>query len=501
MAELIDFRHGAYSEIAGLIASKTHNEEDIYFASDKPLFWAKGQWYGVASLTSSVDSSTGEITLTINADNGTKIEHTISGAGMTTEQKEQLAKAYNFVNSITAEDTDNVINKWQEIVDFLADIESGTLDSLLDSISQQITDESNARKGITITAGNGLTGGGTLEANRTITLGTPSTITDSSTNTVSADSHTHAIDEASTSKRGIVQLNDSLTSDSTVQALTAKQGKQLKSLIDTETTNRTNTDNKHTADIKSIADLVNLLFTPHYSDDGSLESIQANAGFWSEDYISAKGKDGEASGGAGIDLSAVWDTLANNTDSFANTVINIAHIPDITTDKITDFATAVKALLTSENMPTITVSKISDFATAVANAFNTNISTWSAGRKVNAGNGLTGGGALNADVTLSLATSGVTAGTYPKVAVDSYGRVTKGSTLAETDIPTLSMGKVSGLSALKTQSDTNKSNIEKNTSDIATINGTLVNFGTTVSNHNNRITRVESALKWKSLTD
>jgi hypothetical protein len=45
----------------------------------------------------------------------------------------------------------------------------------------------------TITAGNGLTGGGTLSANRTLTLGTPSNITLSSTNSVTSSSHTHAI--------------------------------------------------------------------------------------------------------------------------------------------------------------------------------------------------------------------------------------------------------------------------------------------------------------------
>lgn len=45
----------------------------------------------------------------------------------------------------------------------------------------------------TLTAGNGLTGGGTLEANRTFTLGTPGTITPTSTNGVTATSHTHAI--------------------------------------------------------------------------------------------------------------------------------------------------------------------------------------------------------------------------------------------------------------------------------------------------------------------
>lgn len=42
-----------------------------------------------------------------------------------------------------------------------------------------------------IIAGNGLTGGGALSADRTLTLGTPGSISGSSTNSVSATSHTH----------------------------------------------------------------------------------------------------------------------------------------------------------------------------------------------------------------------------------------------------------------------------------------------------------------------
>lgn len=45
----------------------------------------------------------------------------------------------------------------------------------------------------TITAGNGMTGGGTLGADRTLTLGTPSSITNSTTNSVTTNSHTHAL--------------------------------------------------------------------------------------------------------------------------------------------------------------------------------------------------------------------------------------------------------------------------------------------------------------------
>lgn len=63
---------------------------------------------------------------------------------------------------------------------------------------------------------------------------------------------------------------------------------------------------------------------------------------------------------------------------------------------------------------------------------------------ISAGTGLTGGGNLSASRTLSLATVG-TAGTYTKVIVDAYGRVTGHSALAEADIPTLSIAKISGL--------------------------------------------------------
>lgn len=74
----------------------------------------------------------------------------------------------------------------------------------------------------TITAGNGLTGGGDLSANRTFSLGTPSQITADSTNAVTATSHTHAIDKASTAVAGIVQLNSATNSDAENLAATPK---------------------------------------------------------------------------------------------------------------------------------------------------------------------------------------------------------------------------------------------------------------------------------------
>ena len=56
-----------------------------------------------------------------------------------------------------------------------------------------------------------------------------------------------------------------------------------------------------------------------------------------------------------------------------------------------------------------------------------------ASRQLNAGAGLTGGGNFSSDITLSLDTSGVSAGTYgsatevAQITVDAYGRITSAS--------------------------------------------------------------------------
>lgn len=128
---------------------------------------------------------------------------------------------------------DNFVNH-DEVIDNLASTETTKPLSahqgkvLNDKITAtDIKADTKANASTTIIAGNGLTGGGNMTANRTVALGTPSQITASSTNSVTATSHTHAIDKASTSVAGVVQLNDTLASTSTNQALTANQGKVL----------------------------------------------------------------------------------------------------------------------------------------------------------------------------------------------------------------------------------------------------------------------------------
>lgn len=61
-------------------------------------------------------------------------------------------------------------------------------------VSPEITTVFNTANTGSILSGNGLTGGGDLTASRTISLGTPGTLSGTSTNSVTSGSHTHAID-------------------------------------------------------------------------------------------------------------------------------------------------------------------------------------------------------------------------------------------------------------------------------------------------------------------
>jgi hypothetical protein len=62
---------------------------------------------------------------------------------------------------------------------------------------------------ISITAGDGLTGGGTIDNSRTITMGTPGSSTVSSTNAVTTSSHTHNVDTTTTGEVSKIVATDS----------------------------------------------------------------------------------------------------------------------------------------------------------------------------------------------------------------------------------------------------------------------------------------------------
>lgn len=63
-----------------------------------------------------------------------------------------------------------------------------------------------ANNSVQVVAGNGLSGGGTLAANRTLALGTPGTLTATTANAVSATSHTHDVDTAGIAAAGTAAL-------------------------------------------------------------------------------------------------------------------------------------------------------------------------------------------------------------------------------------------------------------------------------------------------------
>ena len=68
-------------------------------------------------------------------------------------------------------------------------------------------------------------------------------------------------------------------------------------------------------------------------------------------------------------------------------------------------------------------------------------------------------GSDNVTSTMTLANSGVTAGTYTKVTVDAKGRVTAGATLDATDIPTLTLAKISDAGTLAGKNEVARSDI------------------------------------------
>lgn len=142
----------------------THSE-GIYFATDQPLIHANGVWTGVSKFELSSDSKL-KITTGSKLSSGSYsdvvLSVDLSSRLPTATQITHWNTAYNFVNDISGVDNDKIINKWNEIVSFLANIEdTSSLSGLL---------AAKANSSVTISAGTGLTGGGDLSANRTLSL-------------------------------------------------------------------------------------------------------------------------------------------------------------------------------------------------------------------------------------------------------------------------------------------------------------------------------------------
>ena len=114
----------------------------VYFATDKPEMHAQGMWHGVSNV--SLNGNTLTITCgTKNNNDGTSTYQTVTASlaaiACTATQRANWTTAYNFVNSIMGTDPDSVINKWQEVVDFLAGIQDITLTEIMDTKADKAT--------------------------------------------------------------------------------------------------------------------------------------------------------------------------------------------------------------------------------------------------------------------------------------------------------------------------------------------------------------------------
>ena len=169
-----------------------------------------------------------------------------------------------------------------------------------------------------------------------------------------------------------------------------------------------------------------------------ITAVKVKFGLYSESFVSAKGlnpESGSEPGGA-TTLAALTDVSITTTPKDGQVLAY-----DITMNKwkpVDMEATAgIDEAQLADYLTTNKYAKKADITSALTDyALKTT--------RIKAGTGLTGGGTLAQDVTLSLATVG-TAGTYTKVTVDSYGRVTGHASLAQSDIPALAISKITGL--------------------------------------------------------
>ena len=277
-----------------------------------------------------------------------------------------------------------------------------------------------------VSAGSGLAGGGVLSSDVTISLGTIGT----------AGTYT----KITTDMYGRVVSGTTL-SESDIPTLQISKISGLQSALNSKL---------------NISDF-NTWFTIKKDSQGRIVSIQANYDFFSVGEISAYGySSGTVPTGAQY-MYELKDVLFTELTSGQLLQWNGTKWINIDKNAVGLNETELAKYLTNNNYAKksdITWANLLNKPTTWGWASITGKPTTLAGygitdgvpntRRVSAGSGLAGGGVLSSDVTISLGTIG-TAGTYTKITTDMYGRVVSGTTLSESDIPTLQISKISGL--------------------------------------------------------
>lgn len=188
-------------------------------------------------------------------------------------------------------------------------------------------------------------------------------------------------------------------------------------------------------------------FTINYDSSNNVVSIQANFDFYSIGGVSAYGL-GDIGGSSrttlssldDVDLSslATNDMLAYNGSKWVNIPMSQVRGATSWTDLEDKPTTLAQLGITDIYTKTEVDTKATEISSRVDTLYTSKADS---SIQIIAGSGLSGGGNLQQDITLSLEELN-NSGTYYKVTVDAYGRVTSGSTLSASDIPDLDWSKI-----------------------------------------------------------
>ena len=137
--------------------------------------------------------------------------------------------------------------------------------------------------------------------------------------------------QITTNKEGIAAINTSLSDE--VERATTKEA-ELEDEIATKYTKPD--DGIPKADLsEEVQEAINTsgdMFV--INEDGSVKLNSKYTGLWTEGFLSARGTDNSGSSGGGANLEAVWKSLKGTEEPFADSVINVAHIPDLDVTKV-----------------------------------------------------------------------------------------------------------------------------------------------------------------------
>lgn len=263
-----------------------------------------------------------------------------------------------------------------------------------------ITDGALAARNLV--AGNGLTGGGNLTADRTLTLGTPGTLTGSTGNAVTASSHTHAVslNVADLGDGAAVTMAAALGAGVDLNTITARG-------IYSQSANANASGGSNypaaVAGTLLVIDAGGSITTQtytHYNNGDQWTRSRYNT-VWS---AWRKSLTDERTISTGTGLTGGGDMSENRTIALANTAVKAGSYGSATA--MSTFTVDAQGRLTAAGAVTVTPAwgSVTGKPTTLAGYGITDGAL--AARNIVAGNGLTGGGNLTADRTLTLGTPG-----------------------------------------------------------------------------------------------